>query len=619
MAGAAERLQIVIAAKDEISGQIKATKADMTSLGRTADALRKRMEAGEQGVQNEYEQTRLGIEKNRQKLIQLGREAAQNRSEFRKLTTEGQQTSTRLARSFDTVTKKLGLADTATGKLRSSMSRLGLMTRTVGTDMDRTAKRSSRMSDGFSKMAGLAAGVTAAIAASAGAFQLLGSSINEARDARKALAQTAAVMRSMGRTEAPKGINKMIDQLADLAGIDDDEIRGMTNVLLTFGNVTGDTFETANALALDLSAAFGKDLQSSAVMVGKALNDPAKGLTALSRIGVQFTDQQTEQVKAMMDVGDIAGAQAIVIKELTRQVEGSAAAQADGIGRAQVAWGNLKEAIGETLLSTGSGLNVVKMLQQATKWIKQNKAEIVNVLQRVIQVVFTVISVFLKWQSVALKTFGYIIGGIASLLQAMAWLDPSMQGAADKARGLADGFGEASEKADRASKFFKNLADKSGDAAGETDRLKKSLENVGVAVDGLPAKKLNKLLGTTRIPGVNSQGGQVPGLWTGGPVTAGMTALVGEIGPELFVPTVGPTRVIGADGPELRDFHTSGVVIPNHLLAPVVSVSAPAGPQTVHSGATVTIGTVNATRDVDVEAAVLQATLRAERIARERR
>jgi hypothetical protein len=127
------------------------------------------------------------------------------------------------------------------------------------------------------------------------------------------------------------------------------------------------------------------------------------------------------------------------------------------------------------------------------------------------------------------------------------------------------------------------------------------------------------LLNNTRVPGVNSQGGQVPGLWTGGPVTAGMTALVGEIGPELFVPTVGPTRVIGADGPELRDFHTSGVVIPNHLLAPVVSVSAPAGPQTVHSGATVTIGTVNATRDVDVEAAVLQATLRAERIARERR
>lgn len=619
MAGAAERLQIVIAAKDEISGQIKATKADMTSLGRTADALRKRMEAGEQGVQNEYEQTRLGIEKNRQKLIQLGREAAQNRSEFRKLTTEGQQTSTRLARSFDTVTKKLGLADTATGKLRSSMSRLGLMTRTVGTDMDRTAKRSSRMSDGFSKMAGLAAGVTAAIAASAGAFQLLGSSINEARDARKALAQTAAVMRSMGRTEAPKGINKMIDQLADLAGIDDDEIRGMTNVLLTFGNVTGDTFETANALALDLSAAFGKDLQSSAVMVGKALNDPAKGLTALSRIGVQFTDQQTEQVKAMMDVGDIAGAQAIVIKELTRQVEGSAAAQADGIGRAQVAWGNLKEAIGETLLSTGSGLNVVKMLQQATKWIKQNKAEIVNVLQRVIQVVFTVISVFLKWQSIVLKTFGYLFGAMATTLGVLAKLGLVSDETAAQVKTLADGFGVASEKADRASKFFKNLADKSGDAAGETDRLKKSLENVGVAVDGLPAKKLNKLLGTTRIPGVNSQGGQVPGLWTGGPVTAGMTALVGEIGPELFVPTVGPTRVIGADGPELRDFHTSGVVIPNHLLAPVVSVSAPAGPQTVHSGATVTIGTVNATRDVDVEAAVLQATLRAERIARERR
>ena len=101
----------------------------------------------------------------------------------------------------------------------------------------------------------------------------------------------------------------MLDTLSKASGIDDDNLREMTNTLLTFGSVTGDTFTKANVLALDLSVAFGKDLQSSAIMVGKALNDPLKGLTALSRIGVQFTAEQQEQIKAMVEVGDVAGAQ----------------------------------------------------------------------------------------------------------------------------------------------------------------------------------------------------------------------------------------------------------------------------------------------------------------------
>ena len=77
MASAGDRLQIVLAAKNEISGEIKQTKSDLTSLGRTASALADRMERGEQGLQNEYEQTRHEIERNRQKLIDLGRKQAE--------------------------------------------------------------------------------------------------------------------------------------------------------------------------------------------------------------------------------------------------------------------------------------------------------------------------------------------------------------------------------------------------------------------------------------------------------------------------------------------------------------------------------------------------------------
>lgn len=544
MATAGDRLQIVLTAKDEISAELRRTKAEMTSLGRTAASLQSRMEAGEQGLQNEYEQTRRELEQNRLKQLELGRSASKARTEIRQMTTDGTAGAKRMDRSMDSLNRS----------------------------MDKTHRTSKTMAVGWGKVMGAAGAVTAAIGATAGAFRLLGDSINEARDARKAMAQTAAVMRSMGRTEAPKAITKMINRLEELSGIDGDALREMTNVMFTFGNVTGKTFTRANELALDLSVAFGKDLQSSAVMVGKAINDPIKGLTALSRIGVQFTAKQEEQIKAMMGVNDVAGAQKIIMRELTKQVGGSAKAQADGIAKTQVAWGNLKEAIGETLMSvsTGGG-NLADMLKDATKWIKKNKGEIVSVLEKIISVTFKLISVWLKWQSIVLKSFGYIIGGIASLLQAMAWLDPSMQGAADNARGLADGFGEASEKADRASKWFDATStslDRTSTRTRELATALKSIKDKRVRVD--VRTTINDVFAAVDAA-VAAANAPIPGLWTGGPVTPGLPTMVGELGPEMFVSSFGKASMIGVDGPEVRDFSTPGYVIPNHLLTSTVT------------------------------------------------
>jgi hypothetical protein len=70
----------------------------------------------------------------------------------------------------------------------------------------------------------------------------------------------------------------------------------------------------------------GKDLNSSAILVGKALNDPVKGVGALSRAGVQFTASQKETIKALVDSGNVMGAQKMILKELETQFGGSAKA-----------------------------------------------------------------------------------------------------------------------------------------------------------------------------------------------------------------------------------------------------------------------------------------------------
>lgn len=50
--------------------------------------------------------------------------------------------------------------------------------------------------------------------------------------------------------------------------------------------------------------------------------------------------------------------------------------------------------------------------------------------------------------------------------------------------------------------------------------------------------------------------------FAGGPAHPGLTALTGELGPEVFVPRTGPLSVVGADSPELVRFTQPGYVIP---------------------------------------------------------
>lgn len=123
----------------------------------------------------------------------------------------------------------------------------------------------------------------------------------------------------------------------------------------------------------------------------------------------------------------------------------------------------------------------------------------------------------------------------------------------------------------------------------------------------------------SQIPGLGFLIDRLPGRWMGGPVEAGQPYMVGEIGPELFVPNVGSPTLIGAGGPEVRSFGQSGVVIPNHLLgaataaAPQVTVNAPAT-----GGAGVKIDTLVVNDAYDADAQLTALMRREERIRRER-
>jgi hypothetical protein len=182
--------------------------------------------------------------------------------------------------------------------------------------------------------------------------------VKAAEESRAIGRQTEAVITSMGNASniTAAEVANLAEKLSKKAGIDDELIQSGQNVLLTFAAVRNEVgegnqiFDRATTAALDMSVALGQDMQSSVTQLGKALNDPISGITALTRVGIQFTDQQKEQIKALVESGDTLGAQKIILDEVEKQFTGSAEAQATASGKLQVAWENLQESLGALLL-----------------------------------------------------------------------------------------------------------------------------------------------------------------------------------------------------------------------------------------------------------------------------
>lgn len=183
--------------------------------------------------------------------------------------------------------------------------------------------------------------------------------------------QLETVLKSTGQAAGltANEIKNMASSLQELTTFGDEAILQGQNLLLTFTNIGKDVFPAATETILDMSQALGQDLKSSAVQLGKALNDPTVGITALSRVGVSFTEQQKAQIKAMQEAGDTAGAQTLILKELQKEFGGSAKAAKDTFGGAML---SLKNVQGDVMEQFGRiadivGRDIVKDMEAGAK------------------------------------------------------------------------------------------------------------------------------------------------------------------------------------------------------------------------------------------------------------
>jgi len=243
----------------------------------------------------------------------------------------------------------------------------------AGNDLDQFAARmkdqGEKLQDAGKKMT---VGVTLPLAA-LGAI-----SVKNFMEAEKAQAQLEASLKSTGATAWTSA-----DQIDDLArsmqkkyAVDGDLVKSGASLLLTFTAVQNkagegnDIFDRATQTALDLSRKLGMDLPAANMLLGKALNDPIRGMGALRKAGVQLTAGQQEQVRAFVAAGDTMSAQKVILGELETQFKGSAEAYAQTaegqLEAAKLAFEDVSEEIGAKLipLLTGLGDKLVGLMER---------------------------------------------------------------------------------------------------------------------------------------------------------------------------------------------------------------------------------------------------------------
>lgn len=201
----------------------------------------------------------------------------------------------------------------------------------------------------------------AVIGAGAAVAGFASKAVDAAENVRQADNRLGQVAKSMGLfgSQTADVTNRLI-ALAEAnevnLAIDAETIKLTQSKLLTFKELAGSAdeaggaFDRATMAALDLAAAGFGSAETNATQLGKALQDPIKGLTALTRSGVTFTKQEKENIKTLVESGQTLKAQDLILQAIETQVGGTAQATAKASDKMKLAFENVYETVGEALL-----------------------------------------------------------------------------------------------------------------------------------------------------------------------------------------------------------------------------------------------------------------------------
>ncbi len=347
-------------------------------------------------------------------------------------------------------------------------------------DIDTFSKKTKKSFDGLAK-AGRKIGLGLA-AVGVGAVAVGKDLIEAGEAAATSNARIDQIAESMGvfgdeSKTATKRIKDLANQIARKTGIDQNQIKQAQATLLTFSEIAetagdvGSSFDRATQASIDLAAAGFGTAETNAVQLGKALNDPITGLTALTRSGVTFTEEQKNLIASLVESGDTLEAQNMILEAIEQQVGGTAEATANSSDKMGVAFSQLKEELGQKLLPVFEQVTnwvidtlvpalenaynkIVPAFQNAWQSLSDTLGPIIEQMRDVLQPIFDRIVQFMKNNTEVVKVFFAVLAGaaviamIAALAAAFAGLLSPFGLVAVAIAGLAAGFKYAWENSE---------------------------------------------------------------------------------------------------------------------------------------------------------------------------
>lgn len=216
-----------------------------------------------------------------------------------------------------------------------------------------------------------------------------------------------------------KEIDKFAISLSEATLAGRGEVLEASKVLLSFRKISGDTFTRTLSVAQDLTEVMGQGLKSSVLQLAKALEDPVRGVSALTESGTVFTEKQREMIRTLVESGNIMEAQNFILNELEAQYGAAAEAAGTGLAGAFDTLGErtarLRGALGKAL-SPAVGEAINKFSELALTVLEND-----DILDSLTGTAENLAKVF------ASIDFGFVAEGLQQIAQATEWLTGKMQ------------------------------------------------------------------------------------------------------------------------------------------------------------------------------------------------
>lgn len=236
---------------------------------------------------------------------------------------------------------------------------------------DEARGRVERLGDTISSLQRLAIGLFAGQSVASGLLSFT----RAAETAERQMFQLHAIIAATGGAAGltAEQIDRFARDLARTTLASTEDIRRAAGVLVTFGAVAGEQFTRTLRLAQDLSSVFGTSLLEATRKLGKVLSEPASRLGELAEGGIVFSQSVKETIQRLVELGETAKAQEIVLRELEKRIGGAGAAEAGGLAGAIDSLAQEWEEFKEAIVDTGV---VIKAIDSITAALRDLRATV---------------------------------------------------------------------------------------------------------------------------------------------------------------------------------------------------------------------------------------------------